>query len=400
MSLYDVLIDSMTDKGLYIIPDIIERFSASIGGHVLNLCNMDNKMYIRNGIPMNFRIHFIFVAFSGFSKSTYTRAMLRDPHGVLYNDNQFMPVDVHNHFSTASWFGTMDKNADKEVVEREGVFAQYKRGIIGADDYQAIADIFNGTGKSQDEEALLTALDTDEAIKTLAIGKMRIKGVGMTAWFCIRPTVLNLQSGFARRFSMQNFFPSREDAENLKDIARKPLSPNMEYEDEVNKYPMLSNLVSTYDSIKEIGLVTLDYGHVNDWLQQFKISHFNENIYRNLALGFAVAKGEYPKIEVCKEMERLLLSEMEAREVLKSDPFKMMFHHILDKEPDKTITYKELKWFLTDYLQFHEVEAHKLIVAHKTGRNACMQASGTVKQLSKMKLTLDWQPDYIEEMRR
>ena len=405
MSVYDCLIDQMTDRGLYIIPDIIERFSASIGGHIINLCNMDNRIHNDSaGVPKNFRIHFIFVSFSGFSKSTLLRTMLRDPYGILYNENQFMPVDIYSHFTTASWFGTMDKSKGKDgeaqVDTYKGVFEQYKRGIIGADDFQAIADIFNGTGSGQDEEALLTALDTDEAIKTMAIGKLRIKGVGMTAWFGMRPIQLDLRSGFGRRFSMQNFFPSRRDAKILKDISRQPPQLNMEFEGSAPEHPMLEPLRTTYDRIKEVGSVRLEYGPINEWLMEFDIPHFEENIYRNLALGFCVAKGEYPTISICSELNRLLLNEIEAREVLRSDPYRMMFYHILKDEPDHTITYKALKRFLTRYLQFHEVEAHRLIVDHKTGRSRCMQASGTIKQLDKMKLSLDWEPDYIEEMRK
>ena len=355
----------MTDRGIYICPNVIERMVASIGSHVMNLCNLDHRLFLKGRAPANFRTHLVYISPSGWTKSFYFRLFLKHMYGLLWNRGVF-PIDVHSTFSTASWFGTLDSN-NGEVQERQGVFETYKRGIIGADDYQPLVELFDGRGIGQDEIALMTALDTDEAVKNLAVGQLRIKGVGMTAWFGMRPTKLKLTSGLARRFVFPRFFPSRFEARTFRDLARSELEPNFELEVDEEKTPLQRPIIDTDAMIVGAGVTDLNLDQIYAYLDKFDIPHFEENLYRNLAIGWSIANGEYPDIKLDETGKEMLKDEMESRDILRNNPYKMLLRKIILAEPDEQIPLNELERFLTSFLQFQESEAKGMIRHEKCG---------------------------------
>ena len=374
-SINDVVVREITDRGIFICPNVIERMTASIGSHVMNLCNMDHKFILKGRAPANFRTHLVYISPSGWTKSFYFRMFLKHFYGILWNDNRIFPIDVHSTFSTAAWFGTIGTNKDGETEERKGVFETYKRGIIGADDYQPLIDLFDGTGKGQDEIALMTALDTDEAVKNLALGQLRIKGVGLTAWFGLRPTRLKLTSGLARRFTFPRFFPNRKEAAIFRDLARNELTPNLEYEFDEMEPPLERAINDTDKLIVDAGVCDIDFEQVHDYLNTFRtdsgvplIPHFEENIYRNIALGWSVANGNYPSVRMDDVIKGILLDEYQSRQLLRTEPFRMMFHRILMAEEDHSMSLSELKLFLTNFLQFSENETEMLIMTEKRAK--------------------------------
>ncbi|MBW1723471.1 MAG: hypothetical protein JRJ78_15620, partial [Deltaproteobacteria bacterium] len=273
-----------------------------------------------------------------------------------------------------------------EVEERKGVFESYKRGVIGADDYQALIELFDGRGVGQDEIALMTALDTDEAVKNLAVGQMRIKGVGMTAWFGMRPTKLKLTSGLARRFCFPRFFPNRFEARVFRQLAREELKPNMELEDDYQQAPLERPIIDTERMIVNAGSCDLELDEVYAFLDEYDIPHFEENIYRNLAIGWSISNGHYPEIKLGTMGKELIRDEIESRNILRTNPYTMMFKRIMEAEPDYTITYKTLKRFLTSFLQFQETEAEMMIVTEKQRGNIEYDRPG------KNKLNVVWTP--------
>lgn len=399
MWIYDKLLQHFTDHSLYVVPHIMERFASSLGGHILNLCNVDHRLYMANGLPANFRSHIVYIAPSGWTKSTYYRILLKRGDGIVWNNDHFFPTDLHSSFSPASWFGTIKESKDKDVEVKEGIFNKYKRGIIGADDYQALTLLFDGEGIGEDERALMTALDTDEAVKNLSLGQIRINNVGVTMWFGIRPANVNLTSGLARRFQFPRFYPTRREAEIFREMARRQVVPNMEMESlpmEGHKPPMLESFMATERHILDQGVIVPDYSEVDDYLMQYKLPHFEENIYRNLAMGYSVSIGDYPRVRLDDDLKALLEDEIVSRESLRTDPFKLMFYTILMDE-DGQMRYKDLMYHLTMFLQFSERKSKGLIYRQK--QEKVLTLVGSRKDLETSKLELNWKPAYLDTLK-
>lgn len=389
-TIYSDIISSATNQNMVIVDNVMERMAASVGGHVLNLANLDHRIFLeKNKCPRNFRIHIVYVAPSGWTKSTYFRLLLRSSHGLL--SNPLFPTDVHSSFSLASWMGTNVKDDSGQFRTKPGIFEKYKTGIVGADDYQALKLLLEGEGIEEDERALITALDTDEMVKNLSSGQIRVEGIGTTCWFGMRPCAMKLTSGLARRLTFPRYFPTRKEAEEFKRLNREDIEP-AQGEDQ-DPCAMPETLKDTYSLVEETGKVTLCMEEVNEFLSTYKMPHFEENIYRNLAIGFSVANGCYPDIHLGETGEALLRDEILSREILRSDPFRMMFYRILSDEPDRTIKLSSLRYFMKAYLQFTEKEADYLIAAERLGERVKVETVDGQKMV-----TGKWEPDYMAQV--
>jgi hypothetical protein len=392
-TIYSNFIRHITDSGLMVVENIIERMASSVGGHLMNLANLDHRFYVKNRLPNNFRLHMVYVAPSGYTKSTYFQFMLRSVYGLLYNKDVIFPVDVHSSFSVASWLGTMKENKETgEWTATNGIMEKYKRGLIGADDYQTLKLMFDGEGIGEDERALMTALDTDEAVKNLSTGQIRIKNVGVTCWFGMRPTRINLRSGLARRFMFSTYFPSKRESDMLRSMSRGEIKPSFELEDDNATPPMLDVMTKAYNLVVETGPVELDLYDLNQYLDRWDIPHFEEKLYRTMAIGWSVANGTYPVITLGPDGKRMIEDELACREMLRTDPFRMMFYRILSTEKGQKMGKEKLLHFMTSNLQFEEDEARYLLGKEKQKKRLVFPDDDTVK--------LNWKPEYLQSLRK
>lgn len=364
-SIYDMLVKEFEHRDIFIIPNITERLSASIGSHILNLVNLDKHYFYNAGMLANFRNHVVFIAPSGWGKSIYFRSILPPDTGFLSEAQMLISSSVRQTFSIESWMGTKVKGPDGEIEDTEGVFGRYKRGIIGADDYQRIKVMFNGEGVSHDEIYLMTALDTSKATKDLAYGGIEINGIGMTLWVGIRPTTLTLTSGLARRFTFQRFFPCRQEAEIFREIARKQMRTNISEELEKHHKEVAKTLQYTYMKIDEAGAVEIDYSEVNEFLDEMDVPHFEEQIYRRLAVGMAVAEGNYPQVKLTEHTKSLITDELRARDAIRSSMWCDVIRRILIAEEDYKMKLTEMKQFLMRYYQLTEDEVRHVLAEVK-----------------------------------
>jgi hypothetical protein len=83
-------------------------------------------------------------------------------------------------------------------------------------------------------------------------------------------------------------------------------------------------------------------------------------MYRNMAMGWAISNNTYPKVVMDKDLKLLILEQLKVRSMLRSDsgPWKLMFYEILENEPDKMLSTKALKSFLSTYYQMRDNEIY------------------------------------------
>ncbi len=364
-TIYDALVQEFKLRDIYIIPNITERLSASIGSHILNLVNLDKHYFYHAGTLANFRNHVVFIAPSGWGKSIYFRSILPPETGFLSGAQVLITSSVRQTFSIESWMGTKVKSSDGEIEDTEGVFGRYKRGIIGADDYQRIKVMFNGEGISHDEIYLMTALDTNKATKDLAYGGIEIGGIGLTLWVGMRPTTLTLTSGLARRFTFQRFFPTRAEAKIFRNIARKQIRTKISERLKKHHSKVAEVLQSVYMQIDEVGAKKIDYSEINNFLDELDVPHFEEQIYRRLAVGMAVAEGNYPDIKLSAHVKSLISDELDARDSIRASMWSDVMRHILNGEEEHSMKLSDMKRFLMRYYQLTEDEVRHVLVEVK-----------------------------------
>lgn len=293
------------------VPNAIERLCASIGCHIFNLSNLTNKRFYSGGDLDNFRLSVVFMAPSGYSKSKHFNFFLHPQTGILSRIG--FSTAVKGTFSTESWLGTITKDGEPT----EGVLSQYKNGIIGADEFMRLGNLMQNVGVNNDEVYLMKALDTDIVDKTLCNGVLEVKDIGITLWGGLRPCMLGLKSGLARRFSFQIFLPTIRDSSEFRAAIRSSKMQTM-----ISNGAKEDVKLAAEQAIKDaIAMDSIDYSRLYSWLDsQVYLPHFEESLFKRLALGWAVANGTLPEILVDDKLISLMEDEIKARDIIRFNP--------------------------------------------------------------------------------
>lgn len=361
---------------IYTPPFILERVLSGVGCHLANLANMialeNGKVGIRkHGSPENFRQHVCLIIPSGFGKSTILRTLFGSQTGLLSDQLQ---TSIRGTFSTESWLGTQSREQGSTVTS-DGVFQRYKRGIVAADEYARLAILMSGDGIANDEVYLLTALDTAEATKDLSSGSIEVTGIGTTIMPGLRipHAPLTMTSGLSRRFTIELFLPTLADARVIKELNRMrgervPTRTFASYRHDVGQLvaEFLGHYISGFPP-------QLKFDHINKWCDTRDIPHFEEDIYRRLALGYSVVAGTFPTVPLTAELEYMFENEITTRLALKSDVLAEAVLRIVKSSPTAlsngiphpTIRLDVLSSFLRSYYQMKGIEIRAAIAASR-----------------------------------
>jgi hypothetical protein len=227
-----------------------------------------------------------------------------------------MGCDMLSTASRESWMGTMVKNAEM-MMPVKGILGIHKKNIVGMDDFQRLASMMEGTGVNNDEVYLMIALEKDNAVKRLAWGELPEDDIGLTLWAGMRPQHIELVSGLARRFSFQLYYPTDDDIGKFKTAVRDNTNASV-LGDEI-KARVAGEVKTLFDELCNVEV--FDYAKVNNWMDSVGvIPHFEEKIYRRIALGYNIMCGTFPSLTVDKNLDALLKDELRNRAIIREDP--------------------------------------------------------------------------------
>lgn len=331
-SLYELIKGELTEMGVICTPNIVERYCASVGAHILNAYNLEHKKWFEAGAPTNFRVHICAMIPSGFGKSMMMGQFLNPRYGFLSRTD--ISSTMSTTFTQESWVGTAVRNTDTNEWEAtEGVLVRYGKGIVGADEFARLKAMMESRGEEHDVSYLLSALDKDYAEKQHSGKTLTINDIGMTFWCGLRPVQMNIaDSGLARRFSFQTFYPTIADMVDFKKACRKKNMAKAISED--TKMAINEKVIEIrkrLDTIKEF-----DLQEVHRFLDSNPmIPHFEEQIYTRVALGFAIATDCYPKLRMFKEMTTLLEDEWKNRQHIRVNPEIEMVYAVIAQQNNK-----------------------------------------------------------------
>jgi len=350
MTLYETISNEFDRVGLIRVPAALERLTCSVGCHIFNYSNLLNPRFHDGGSLEDFRMNLVFMAPSGYGKSKFLSFFLNPKVGML--SRSLIPTAMEGTFSKESWLGTIQNGE-----QTHGIIQQYKNGIVGADEYMKLRQLMGGNGEAHDEVYLMQALSSDRSTKNLSYGRIELNDVGMTFWAGMRYSSLGLESGLARRFCFQIFMPTFEDAAQFRKAARSkekkrnldPLALDKISED-INK------AILTSDKMTEI-----DYTPLHEWVDKcgLAVPHFEEELYRRMAVGWAVANDYLPEIKLDEPFTKLLQDELRTRDIIRNDPTKGALIHIV--QDAERIKKSSLKLFLKRNYQMNEVVAESYL---------------------------------------
>lgn len=341
-SLYQIIREEVEDIGLISVPNVVERFCASVGAHLVNQVNLQERKWYSAGALENFRIHIVFMAPSGFSKTTFMSLFLSPTYGFFSRAQDILKTTVSTSFTGESWVGAVERDQKTgDYTATDGLLVRYRTGMVAADEFARLKDMIESRGEERDVSYLLSALGGDCVEKQHSGKPITIRDIGTTFWCGLRPTRVYIgDSGLARRFSFQTYYPTLKEAGQFKEASRRanaPISNNCKI-DVANKIEELKR------GLKEVN--KFDLTDVYRFIDaDSTIPHFEAQIYQRLALGFGVASDRFPHITMFKEMGDLINDEKENRRQIRANPKIEMVFHII-RENGGRINSETLKGFL------------------------------------------------------
>lgn len=314
-TLYKIIKNSFRSTGLLPVQNVLERFSCSIGCHIMNLMNSEHRLFFHASKLQNFREHIVFQAPSGFMKSVIMDFFLDPRTGLLSSMN--FPTNVEATFTPESWIGTINRGKGGTTEESDGVFKRYRRGIIGADEYSRLKTMAENPGEANDVVYLLKALDDGNISKNMAYDKINIENICTTFWCGLRPSSLNFTSGLGRRFTYQIFFPTWKETQDFKraNIGGSIGEPiTLE-----TKEHLREKEIQVMEDISQHRV--LDTTAVDEWMiENDLIPHFDMPHYKRLAIGWSIINDTYPIIDLDNTLIELFRDEFNARNIIRNSP--------------------------------------------------------------------------------
>jgi len=251
-------------------------YVCSIGAHLFNLVNRDKGILYEAELIYDTRLHIMFVAPPGFSKTFWIRQFLDWRTGILSGTK--VNTAMEGYMTEAGWVGSVTFR-DGEVQFSQGAAQENKNAIIGCEEFSAIVAAMQKEYSKALDQALLTSLDSGLVIKRLRAGKIHYY-TRATLWTATQPARFDLSSGMGRRLLFILFLPTSQDVALLKRTRRKSLG----------KYPtpiqhLKQKIDKLVDDMEKIQLVKF-HSSIHEYLNTLNVPHYEEMLYERLCLGY------------------------------------------------------------------------------------------------------------------
>jgi len=286
--LYTAIIQELTDRGSAYVDDMCPYYISSIGCHLLNLVNQSLQFYVESGRPIDTRLHILFVAPPGFSKSFWLSQFLRGAEGILTKSG--IEVLMEATLSGAGFVGTVKFGGQNDAIREMGLAEQSATAIIGVEEFAAVTNMFKTTHSSDLDTALLQALDSGFVYKRLAAGSIKFRTY-LTLWSGCQPARFDLSSGLGRRFLFIEFIPNKADFRILTEARRNSKGRRS---NPVQLQIIRDGVRELVAFLRQLNEVTID-PKFYDLMDKHEIIHYEEVLYERLMLGLSVMRGHFVK---------------------------------------------------------------------------------------------------------
>ncbi len=316
--------------------DLYPKFYiASIGGHLFNVHSMVKQILYVSGLPYDTRLHIFLVAFPGFGKSFWLFQFLLSDVGLIGSTR--IPTTFEGYVTEAGWVGTKrfgakeagnSTNGDNDgTFTQYGIAQRYATGIVGCEEFAAIASAMTQSYNRQFDTALLTSLDSGFVNKTLAAGPIKYR-TSVTLWTGTQPARFDLAGGLGRRLTFMHHIPTDEDVEILRQARRKGFGRQFE---QYRTSTIKQNINKRKDEVGAIRNVIMHPG-VYKYLDKFKMMPYEEPIYERIVIGYWVMRGVFDstlEMKLDKELKGMIKQEFDWRyEIKKGSEYSQILGYV------------------------------------------------------------------------
>ena len=365
MDLYELIIQELEARGCAYVRDFAPFYICSAGAHIFNLMNKRRYVYVEAGRVVDTRVHILFVAPPGFSKTYWLEQFLRGEQAIFYNSG--IDIGFEGTLTEAGFVGTV-RFVDHEPITVPGAALIYSKAILGIEEFSGLTEIMKQQYARTLDVALLGALDSGYCYKRLAAGELKYQ-TNVTLQTGVQPARYDLTSGLGRRFFFLQFIPTMKDFQRLKIARRKAKGKryNPIRTDRIRRG--VRQLIQKLEQIDDITFDEVVFRLFDD----LGMVHYEEPLFERLLIGYTVMKGRVGKtlkITLDKESERLVIDGYNfRRQIRRGAEFAEVIALLVDG-PMSVVELKErLLLFGMDWDQATQLiyDMHRLHLIHTDG---------------------------------
>jgi len=286
MSIYDELIEEFVHRKCAHSEIYPGHYACSLGAHMFNLMNQEAEVLVANAIPVDTRLHTMFVAPPGYSKTFWLEMFLRGKWCVL--EGTTVQHGFEGSTTEAGFVGSASMSEGGDPVVTPGLAKIYEKGIVGFEEFSALTAMMKSSHSQQLDAAMLLALDRGYVVKRLRAGRIGYK-TNVTVFAGTQPARFDLTSGLGRRFYYLLLIPTADDKELIRGKIREGWGVRMNL-DRTNK--IRAKIDEVQEELYKIKSVRRTPA-VNNLLDELRMPPYEEQLYIRLIIGYKVITQDF-----------------------------------------------------------------------------------------------------------
>jgi len=331
-TLYKDALHILEKRGILFVEKFNPKLLCSYAAHVANLENMgdpDNnippkKFYLEQDRIPDLRMHILLIAPPGFAKSTSIKQLMHKDYGLLYTDDIQMRFEGYS--TEAGMVGSIDK-AGNTVTRIEGLFEEYKRGIVGFEEFYAVTQAMNQSHSGHLEPAMNQALLDGNVRKRLRGGVIEYD-TSLTMWAATQVTRFEVGGGLIRRMLPEIWTPTDKEGDALKNAVKNGVNLSLDPQILIDYRQRIKNFNADMKIIRQVSYTD----DVFDFIKS-DVPHYRIPTIMRFALGYNLLNNPIERnfvVDLDDELKRLIDVSEKDRKTVIGDPEGEMIISILN----------------------------------------------------------------------
>lgn len=365
------------------VADKVPIFICSIGAHMFNavnkcvMCDFDplnapEGAFVIEDCPMRHtdfpiytpatrladtRINILIRGQKGSGKNVLLDLFCAEATGLLWNTNGFKGKGFRtmfgaNSITEAGMFGSVNDEGD--ILGNP--LARYMCG--GFVCFEEASSLFDASRKEHSvdmKNQLLTSLDSGRVNKTMRSGWVKYN-TRYTMWAGTQPARFELESGLDRRFFIIDIVmtPEKELLYKKAQNAQASISPEKRKELIAESIELRKWFINRQEEVFKAKPQGVVFGEgFEQWVLQESVRSFESDLFRRLAIGYTMMKGEWVDkelliVELDDRLREILENSLKMRRNVMDEDIRLIRTTFWEKDVPRSVLLKEVARLITN----------------------------------------------------
>lgn len=371
------------DNYLVDVQDKVPIFICSIGAHLFNAvnkCSMcdfdpltapegsftiadcplrhaDYPVYTPATRLADTRIHILIRGAKGSGKNVLLDLFCAENTGLLWNNDALKGVGFRtmfgaNSITEAGMFGSVNDDGD---ILGNPVARYMCGGFVNFEEFSSMSDASKKDHSVDMKNQLLTSLDSGRVNKSMRSGWVKYN-TRMTMWAGTQPARFELESGLDRRFFIIDIAmtPEKELEYKKAQNAQASITPEKRRELIGESIDLRKWFIERQQKVMAKKPQGVSFStEFEQWVLQESVRSFESDLFRRLAIGYTMMKGEWKDkelliIELDDRLRQILETSLKMRRNVLDEDIRLIRTTFWEKDVPRSVLLKDIARLITN----------------------------------------------------